>query len=35
MERAGVARLKAGNGQTIATGGEGYSTTSAAKNGIA
>jgi uncharacterized protein len=28
-------RLKATNGQTIATGGEGYSSASAAKNGIA
>jgi len=28
-------RLKAANGQTIATGGEGYSSAAAAKNGIA
>lgn len=28
-------RLKAANGQTIATGGEGYSSASAAKDGIA
>ena len=28
-------RLKATNGQTIATGGEGYSSASAARNGIA
>lgn len=28
-------RLKATNGQTIATGGEGYSSAAAAKNGIA
>lgn len=28
-------RLKAANGQTIATGGEGYSSAAAAKDGIA
>ena len=27
-------RLKASNGQTIATGGEGYSSKASAKNGI-
>jgi uncharacterized protein YegP (UPF0339 family) len=28
-------RLKSGNGQVIATGGEGYSSRSGAENGIA
>lgn len=28
-------RLKASNGQTIATGGEGYSSAASARNGIA
>ena len=28
-------RLKSGNGQTIANGGEGYTTKAAAQNGIA